>query len=133
MLRKCSLDILATSLFLSAGLVGCAGGAFTKIEKTDLPKELSADVKEKFEVRDLSQSQAQTQAQAQAKATLVSQDTQPKPKATQKKKKKEKQPAAGAPSPASVEPFVFPSRRPAKDPIWVGEKLTYQVTYLGIP
>lgn len=29
-------------------------------------------------------------------------------------------------------PFVYPHRRPAKDPIWVGEKLTYEVTYLGI-
>jgi hypothetical protein len=149
MLRKRAWLPLATSLFLS---VGCAGGAFTKIEKsTELPKELSADVKEKFEVRDLShlQGQLKAQDQSEASAKLVSSSTQDahatpvaqvaetKPAVkhevkVSKKKKKEKL-IAVTPAPASVVPFVYPSRRPAKDPIWVGEKLTYQVTYLGIP
>ena len=30
------------------------------------------------------------------------------------------------------EPFVVPNRRPTKDPIWVGEKLTYEITYFGM-
>lgn len=152
MLRKRSIVALTTSLFLS---VGCAGGFFSKIDKTaELPKELSADVKEKFEVKDISQlptkpatppAQATTvapptakaekistsDAASQAKAQLLA-DAKPKEKVS-KRKKKLKQAVAPTPAPASVEPFSFPSRRPAKDPIWVGEKLTYQVTYLGIP
>ncbi len=140
MLRKRSKVLLATSLFLS---IGCAGNSLNKIDKnTELPKELSADVKEKFEVRDLTQATAQ--------ATPVAQTTKPSPIVTvleaklsraateaktkgSKKKKKEKPVAEVMPSPASVTPFTYPSRRPEKDPIWVGEKLTYQVTYLGIP
>jgi hypothetical protein len=161
MLRKRSWLPLATSLFLS---VGCAGGPYTKIEKSgELPKELSADVKEKFEVRDISQlktaqnqntpdsAQAKTLSVAvqDASATKVAQQTntqsaampsnasttEPQDKHSKKKKhgKAKEKHIASTPAPASVEPFVYPSRRPAKDPIWVGEKLTYQVTYLGIP
>jgi hypothetical protein len=157
MLRKRSWLPLATSLFLS---VGCAGGAFTKIEKsTELPKELSSDVKQKFEVRELNQVTSQGPNVASAKtlsssapdahATAVAQVTDAKAaeKSSEKpseklsakpaekisKKKRKGKQVAATPSPASVAPFVFPSRRPAKDPIWVGEKLTYEVTYLGIP
>lgn len=148
MLRKRSIVALTTSLFLS---VGCAGGFFSKIDKTtDLPKELSADVKDKFEVKDLSQLPskpatpaptpaagvtpvAKTPATGEAKAQLLA-DAKPLTKELKKKKKhKHKQEVASSPAPASVEPFVYPSRRPAKDPIWIGEKLTYEVTYLGIP
>lgn len=164
MLRKRSWVPLATSLFLS---VGCASGAYTKIEKgTELPKELSSDVKEKFEVRDLSQlksapelnnlsnqngASAKTLAQAAPDAHVTkaaqltdaqsSTKTSAKPGESQaaetkgkvSKKKKKGKHVAETPAPASVVPFVYPSRRPAKDPIWVGEKLTYEVTYLGIP
>jgi hypothetical protein len=164
MLRKRSWLPLATSLFLS---VGCAGGAYTKIEKSaELPKELSADVKEKFEVRDLSQLKvAQNQndktdqntalakplslATQNASVTKVEQITgaqsaakpddaqAPEAKSKHSKKKKHDKAkdkhVAATPAPASVPAFAYPSRRPAKDPIWVGEKLTYQVTYLGIP
>jgi hypothetical protein len=135
MLRRRSWVLLSTTLFM---VVGCAGGAFSKIDKgTDLPKELSADVKEKFEVKDLSQNPVKPVSPPVAQVIPVVQNGQT-PKALtlkhSKKKKKEKHVTA-SPAPASSEQqaFSYPSRRPAKEPIWVGEKLTYQVTYLGIP
>jgi hypothetical protein len=150
MLSQCNRAVLfATFLFASAG---CAGGPFTRIDKsTELPKELATDVKEKFEVRDLTQNSAQNPTTALALTLTTAQPgsekeaslptkapeseaAHDKTKHSKKKKKqKEKRADGTSPAPASAPAFAFPMRRPAKDPIWVGEKLTYLVTYLGIP
>src|SRR5437868_6539639 len=113
------------ALILVLGLIvcGCAGKPLSQVELpvNELPKEYVS----KFDVKD-------TSAQAdQAKPSLIPLADEEKPakktKAHKKKAKKVQQLQAQEPT-----PFVIPNRRPKVDPLWVGEKLSYEITYFGM-
>ena len=108
--------VLAPVCVLLSGLVsGCAGTpAVTHVE---LPKELPTELKDKFEVKETS-TLAQTPVQPENKIEV-------KPQKGKSRKRKRK----GAPATAA---FEFPNRRPAQDPIWVGEKEVYEIAYFGM-
>ncbi len=105
-------------------LFGCSSSP--QIAKVDsgtkaLPKELVS----KFEVLEEAQPAASPTPAAALPAALSAPAVKiaAKVKAKAKVGKKEK----------SVEPFLIPDRRPHVNPIWVGEKQTLEVTYLGLP
>ncbi|MEK6580643.1 MAG: DUF3108 domain-containing protein, partial [Bdellovibrionota bacterium] len=87
---------------------GCAGGFLVKPDKAQpLPKELTDEMKEKFEIKD-----APLTGAALVSTSVVS-----------KKKKRKKGPA---------EPYVIPNRRPEVDPLQIGEKHVFNITYFGV-
>ena len=113
----------AALYLLMSGLVGCASGSLGKISSMpDLPKEVSSD-KDRFEVKEVVGSPSPVPSPT------------PNPVLSKKSRKKKK---SARPTPTlSGEPVLvpteaFPVRRPAKEPIWVGEKLTYEITYFGM-
>lgn len=118
-----------------AMVAACASHPFVKISETaDLPHEVSKDMQDKFEVRDVGADRRATPSESPSPLSLV----QGKPS---KKKRGKTDPKAVlvvagppvAPSPVPVAPaFVFPSRRPPRDPIWVGEQQVFDITYLGM-
>lgn len=131
------LTTLGAVLGLLAG--GCASHTLGKLsESSELPKELSPDMKQKFEVMEqaLLPKSAVTAAPTPdpVPETIVEKGTK---KDTGKKARgKKKELAAAAPS-AAVEPVaprgvVYPKIRPAKDPLWVGEKMTLDVSYFAV-
>lgn len=96
-------------------LVACAG---RKIVERPVSQEIKLDqapneFQEKFKVQDV-------EALPEAKAPPVVQE---KKLAKKQKKATPREPAA----------FVYPNRRPPKDPIWIGEKQVLEVTFLGMP
>jgi len=96
---------------------GCVSGTLRNIPlSNELPPELPKEFKDNFEVKEVSQNRTPS--------SLVSSQTQAPE--TRKKKSKKSKPKPIAPA------FVYPNRRPEKDPIWVGEKLTYSITYFGM-
>jgi hypothetical protein len=111
-------------------LVGCAGGTLGRLgSSSELPKELQ----EKFEVTDVSEL-ARTAAPVPT----------PAPAAAKKKTKpargsKKRVPIADlavdevAPVASTTPPpIAYPSRRPAKDPVWIGEKMVFDISYFGM-
>lgn len=89
-------------------LSGCSSGPLRKFEEGDLGKEMSEDIAKKFEIKDL------------PAPTPVPSPT-PEPKKTKKKK------ADTAPKAK-----VIPIRRPATLPFLVGEKLRYDIRFVGV-
>jgi hypothetical protein len=119
----------------------------------DQPPDLPTELKDKFEVHEADPRvpfPASTQLPLRevvavqptqgADANQVTADTSaaPKKKKRPSRKSRKKEVIASDEVPpqepdgrATAQPV--PMRRPSKDPIWVGEKLTYEFTYLGIP
>ena len=125
--RRPSIFVGVTCALLVAVLVGCAGVQISRITGTTaLPKDLPKEIQEKFEVREVTVAPSTTPS------------PQPSPGvggivAATKATKKAKPVAKPAPPPKGAKrEFVYPSRRPEKDPIWVGEKATYEVSYFGM-
>jgi hypothetical protein len=130
---------LAASGLLTA-LAGCAGGTLGRVTNSDeLPTDLSADMKQKFEVMD-----GAPQPAASPAPSLAGFD-QPADHAAKSSKRKRRLPktkksdldkamaqAGGAKASPSPTPYVYPNRRPAKDPIWTGEKMVFDITYFGM-
>ncbi len=72
-----------------------------------------------------------------AQAALISTEVSP-PVATRHGSKKRKgarllDPARSFVGPPAPRPVPVPNRRPPVEPIWISERLTYQVSYLGVP
>lgn len=110
----------------------CAGSHLNSNHSADQSHLLPQSLKDQFEVRDVA-----------PPGPLLGPSPSPLPVAEQSvdseklskkelKRRNKKSISAEAASFIGPMPFVNPIRRPAKDPIWVGEKLTYEVTYLGI-
>jgi hypothetical protein len=124
----CSLVSVATFF---AG-TGCASKPMNSVE---IPKgELPSDFKDKFDVRDTS-SQVGPSSVTPSPSPSPSPEPEKSKKVSRRKHHKHSAEAveqvSAEPSP-SPSPFVIPNRRPAKDPIWVGEKLVYEITYFGM-
>lgn len=127
------------SLFAGTAVVAlvvsaCAGG-LKRVESEDpleknRPKELSEEMAEKFEVR------TSPSPFPRAVAGEVTSPVVPAVAHAPSKKKKKGAPvktaavSVAAPSPA---PLPIPTRRPAKVPFWLGERVVYDVTYFGTP
>lgn len=135
---------LSVVLFAAIILHGCAGGPLSRIGEAELPSELPKELQDKFEVKEINPEAAASPTPAAANAS--------KKKELRKKAKKTKPaepapvPIAGLPpaapvapvapiagaSPAPEEPFSYPSRRPKKEAIWIGEKQVYGLSYFGV-
>lgn len=137
--------ILAILVVGAAGLLsGCASGPLGKV---GVEGSIPDDLQERFEVTDATPAPVPTQAQTGA-LPVADQPLVPTPAAQgapakNKKKKKSKKElqaekaalnaAANTSSGAELKgPFVYPSRRPAKDPIGQGEKHVFDITYFGM-
>lgn len=110
-----------TLFALGVSSAGCAGRPVNKIDLPigELPKEYIS----KFDVKDAEQT-------TPAKPTLIPL-AEPVAK-TGKKKRKSRKRKVELTQPEEPQPYVVPNRRPQVDPLWVGEKLTYEITYFGM-
>lgn len=108
------LSPLLTFIFLAA----CSGKPVVqKVEGgTD---SLPSDLRSKFEV-----------VSSDTPAPKPSPSPTPEPRGKRKHQKRAS--AKRVEKPKAAAPFVFLSRRPKADPIWVGEKETLEVTYIGL-
>lgn len=107
-------------------LWGCASGYFGRLERPkELPPEVAQDMKNKFEIRDIDVTPSPTPS---AEMTVEGQ------KAASKALKKEKEAkAAEKKKKKKSETFEYVDRRSSINPIWVGEKVTLEMRYLGLP
>src|SRR3989338_114136 len=116
-LKRSSLFIGFLFLFLSS----CATGQVEKISSThELPTDLPQELQDKFKIE-----AAQTPIEASLSSSPVATPVEEKPLGKNKKKKKQ------AVREQAKAVFVYPNRRPEKEPFVVGEKLVYEVTYFG--
>ncbi len=90
----------------------------------NLPTELPKDLQERYTVRESTALQAVT--------PISNPSPSPTPSETATKSKKKKN-VKKAETPAPAPTVAYPSRRPAVDPLWVGEKMVHEVTYFGVP
>ncbi len=97
-------------------LLGCAGGKIAQVQDVnDKTVEMPKEVMEKFEVKSVDSISSAT-------VTEKSIESGKKERKTKKTVKKSK----------DKNLFVYPNRRPSKDPIWLAEKLVYEITYFGM-
>ncbi len=99
--------------FVFLFFVGCSTSSnLRKFEEGDMSKEISEEIAKKFEVRDASQPAPS-----------------PAPELPSKKKTKKGQKVSAVEPPKALVP---PVRRPTVVPFSVGEKLQYDIRYLGL-
>lgn len=141
-----ALPLILTLYLLSA----CAGGHLMKIGGTsdEMPKDLPKELQDKFEVREAVLKPTAVPSQPEKSQILSTgalpsaQPTQQNAKAAKKSKKKAKSLVTGgsvplaapttAPSVAAPSTFVYPSRRPPVEPVWLNETLVYDLAYFGV-
>lgn len=125
---------------------GCVSGSIRRVEvSNELPTDLSKEIQVKFEVRDHLETSSQNLSrnpsgllssgpEVRSVETAVEKNGKAKKRAS--KKRGQKSEMGKAPiqdtQPVATAPFVYLKRRPAKDPIWVGEKLVFSISYFGI-
>ena len=105
-------------------MVGCAssslsGGLGPPSSTAELPTEIPVDMKDRLVLKDTPEP-----------VPIPTPSPEPARKYRRRRKgKKAPLPKIVAiPAPA----VVYPSRRPKTEAVWVGEKLTYEVTYFGV-
>ena len=132
-------------------LSGCAGSLLQKGPvDTALPKDMPKEMQDKFEVREATSSPSQAASSLPSGFMVDAADSptpspvaQPESKTKLGKKKKKGKvttPDLSAPSlakggekPAQESSASnYPNRRPSKDPLWVGEKQVWDITYFGM-
>jgi hypothetical protein len=129
-----SLRILTSILMLS----GCAGSALSKFDHSqELPQDVPKDYYEKFEVKETKQTEpSPVTVVAEPKPVLSDHPTPPKKKRSRKRSKaiEARDEALAKIGPPMKVALVYRDLRPADsfEPMAVGEKLTYEVTYLGL-
>jgi hypothetical protein len=112
---------------------GCAGGTLGRIGGgTDLPKDLPKDMIEHFEVKDVPKAATEVPVAYASPMPMPAPLPSPAPKHPKKPPKKKKGKGDPAPPAQPEAAFAYPNRRPPKDPIWLGEKATYSITYFGM-
>lgn len=93
----------------------CVSGAIRNVNvSNELPKDISKEMKEKFEI--------QVDSGEPLKGPKLA--SVPPVKKSKKGKKKDLVKTEG--------PFVYPERRPQKDAVWIGERLEYSISYFGV-
>lgn len=135
-------------LFIALG--GCAGNLLKKgVGDSALPEDLPKEMHDKFEVREEGAAPRPDAAQGsplptgfvvdQPKASVSPTLLDRKAKRTKKKKGKYAVPDLSAPllakdgeQAAADAPQSYPNRRPSRDPLWVGEKQVWDITYFGM-
>ncbi|MGE0615356.1 MAG: DUF3108 domain-containing protein, partial [Bacteriovoracia bacterium] len=110
------------------GMASCASAPeLKKIEKQDFPAELPKELVDKFTVAPSADAPTNPTVSPEGSPTPIATKPKEDPKAKPKNSKTKK------PEPAP-EVFTYPSRRPVGAfPFNVGEKLVYEVTYIGMP
>lgn len=111
-------------------LYGCVSGSVRRVRLTsELPQELPKELKERFDVvesthliREASSKSASSPTTKKGKTKAVVSSL---PKSEQAKIKQDSQSLPNT-------PFVYPTRRPEKEPMWVGEKFVYSISYFGV-
>lgn len=113
---------IAGSVVLAAG---CASGTFGRLGGSDdLPKELPPELQKKFEIMD-----HVDPVPPPAEPLAVGPDGFPKKKSKKGKPRKQVGEVVTAATPPVLE---YPVRRPVREPIWVGEKITLDVSYFAV-
>jgi hypothetical protein len=115
-------------------LVGCAGTLGRIGGGTELPTDLPKEMQDRFAIKDVPVVPTPTldPTPTPMSAPVLVTDAPPKKEKGKKKKKGKHGKNAEPVAQASPEPVVIPDRRPGKDPIWIGEKATYSITYFGM-
>lgn len=105
----------------------CAGPSLDrKIEHaTELPSELPREIKDRFEIKEYAVKSTPTPEPTPVELTVI-----PKKAAAKSARKKKKAPLTTALP--TEPPFVYPNRRPEKNPMHTGEVETFEITYLGL-
>jgi hypothetical protein len=115
------LATLSLILMLSA----CAGSSVSKVE---LPAELPQELAQKFDVKEVSASPTPSPSASPVAVTT--------PKKTKKEKHKKKSAVKDSPKTTEIsdqeKAARYPNRRPQKDPLWIGEKFLFEITYFGM-
>jgi len=133
--KRTPLKATLLLLLCSTLITGCAGGSLAKVGGTDeLPKELSKELQDKFEIRDTSAIGSGDPAKFSTTALEAAPGnvTPVVKRAKGKKKKTAKAKAADAAATAAETKVVYPVRRPEKEPFWLGESHVFNITYFGM-
>jgi hypothetical protein len=122
----------------------CSTGSFKRhgdVHK-DFPSDLPKEIKDKFEIKESEMKATETPPpapEATVKDSSIKMAKVENAKLKLKSKRKPKKQVVQASvqqeqpqAPPSEAPFVYPVRRPAHDPIWIGEKFVFGITYLGV-
>jgi hypothetical protein len=142
--RSFNLSFKATKAVAATMMLGCLGFFVTgcagkNVSKVELPNELPQELQTKFEVRDT----PVPAPKASPEVILTSEDQAELAKKLEKQKHLSAKAAARA-AKAEAKKLAklgterkkagpqYPNRRPAKDPIWVGEKFLFEITYFGM-
>ena len=117
---------------LSLSLSGCGSAWVRKVDMTpDLPTELSSDMKKRFEVKESGGAPEEAKDGSKGKPQTRG-SRKSSGKNSHKNSKTHHSKSSSSNSTPSVARIEIPSRRPLKDPLWVGEKLNFTVGYLGL-
>jgi hypothetical protein len=110
----------------AGAMSGCVSGSVKQLELSkELSSELPAELRDQFEYHG---SEA-----GSADRALASSSFSGKSKKGKRKKSKGKGDSTLAQADAAPKiPFTYPARRPAQEPIWQSERLTYGISYLGL-
>jgi len=115
---------LIFSLLSLSVVIGCVGGKIGGITPAkELPQEITKDVKKKFEIT------SDTVVVEIKKEGLL----QNKNSTSNLKKKTSKKQSKKKIKTKSQTSFILPNRRPKDDPLWVGERMLFELTYFGLP
>lgn len=132
-------------IIISFVIQGCSSGMSRKLDfSRDLSQDLPQDLKAKFEIKDSQNSNLNSEpllvASPPAMKSNKSKIKHSKKKKNWKKSSKnsllvdsgiEKDLKTKEPTVLSTQ-FVYPTRRPKSDPIWVGERFTFNISYLNV-
>jgi hypothetical protein len=129
--------ILNKTSFILVGLAalplvgGCGSRKVMATKQADLV--IPADLAKAFEVKDFSKANAAVPATGSVAQTAASDAgvQTPKQKKSRARKKKAKEVTKDQTVRPNASNFDIPNRRPTTDPLWVGERIEMDVTWLG--
>ena len=113
---------------------GCAAGTLGRMTGSgELPSDVPKEMKERFEIQEhrfVSAVEAPKTIEKLTPPVLLA--VGKKAKVTNSKKNLPKLADTHIDEVAANAAFLFPKRRPAVEPIWIGEKLVFDITYFGV-